>query len=142
MTISTTGGLAGRIPKTLIGGRDLDFLACCGQKKTELRAATGKGNLAQDRHVKKLRLPGKLVDCSATNKIGTELFIVRGRFGGRDLPRWAATVAKPQACCPAWENPEPRWGGPLCVAQSLTTEWGRDQRPVLSMGVGLGNKFS
>ncbi|HAL75099.1 MAG TPA: DNA topoisomerase IV subunit B [Rhodobacteraceae bacterium] len=41
------------------------------EKETQRKTAT-----------KKLRLPGKLVDCSATNRAGTELFLVEGDSAG------------------------------------------------------------
>ena len=77
-------------------GAILDFLVLRGKER--LRRRQEKETSAQDRD-EKAAPARKLVDCSATNKEGTELFIVEGEFGGRVRQDEAAT-AKPKRCCP------------------------------------------
>ena len=48
---------------------------------------------------RKLRLPGKLADCSLNSKQGTEIFIVEGDFGRR-LGQAGARPRAPGRCCP------------------------------------------
>ena len=58
---------------TKSAGAILDFLVLRAEERLRRRA---EKETQRKTATKKLRLPGKLVDCSATNREGTELFIV------------------------------------------------------------------
>ena len=64
---------------TKSAGAILDFLVLRAEER--LRRKQEK-ETARKTATKKLRLPGKLVDCSAKNRAGTELFIVEGDSAG------------------------------------------------------------
>ena len=60
-------------------GAILDFLVLRAEERLRRRQ---EKETARKSATKKLRLPGKLVDCSATNRDGTEIFIVEGDSAG------------------------------------------------------------
>ena len=64
---------------TKAAGAILDFLVLRADERLARRA---EKETARKTATKKLRLPGKLVDCSATSREGTELFIVEGDSAG------------------------------------------------------------
>ena len=70
-TISTTGLAATRNPP----GAILDFLVLRAEERLRRRQ---EKETQRKTATKKLRLPGKLTDCSANTREGTELFIVEG----------------------------------------------------------------
>jgi topoisomerase IV subunit B len=60
-------------------GAILDFLVLRAEERLKRRA---EKETQRKTATKKLRLPGKLVDCSATDRAGTEIFIVEGDSAG------------------------------------------------------------
>ena len=60
-------------------GAILDFLVLRAEERLRRRA---EKETARKTATKKLRLPGKLVDCSASSREGTEIFIVEGDSAG------------------------------------------------------------
>ncbi|MEL6782776.1 MAG: toprim domain-containing protein, partial [Pseudomonadota bacterium] len=64
---------------TKSAGAILDFLVLRAEERLRRRQ---EKETARKSATKKLRLPGKLVDCSATARDGTELFIVEGDSAG------------------------------------------------------------
>ncbi len=114
-------------------GAILDFLVLRAEerlrrkqeKETQRKTAT-----------KKLRLPGKLVDCSATNRDGTELFIVEGDSAGGSAKM--ARNRKNQALLPLR-------GKILNVLGAASNKLGTNAEIsdlTQALGVSLGSKFS
>ncbi|MFN3954672.1 MAG: DNA topoisomerase IV subunit B [Pararhodobacter sp.] len=94
------------------------------EKETQRKSAT-----------KKLRLPGKLVDCSATNRQGTELFIVEGDSAGGSAKM--ARDRRSQALLPLR-------GKILNVLGAASGKMGQNAEIndlCQALGVGLGTKF-
>jgi len=84
---------------------------------------------------RKLRLPGKLVDCSAGSKEGTEIFIVEGDSAGGSAKQ--ARNPKTQAVLPLR-------GKILNVANATAEKLSQNQMLsdlILSLGVGTGSKY-
>ncbi|MEZ5842124.1 MAG: DNA topoisomerase IV subunit B [Hyphomicrobiaceae bacterium] len=84
---------------------------------------------------RKLRLPGKLVDCAAGSKEGTEIFIVEGDSAGGSAKQ--ARNPKTQAVLPLR-------GKILNVANATAEKLSQNQMLsdlILSLGVGTGTKY-
>ncbi|MCB2117610.1 MAG: type IIA DNA topoisomerase subunit B, partial [Rhodobacteraceae bacterium] len=118
---------------TKSAGAILDFLVLRAEerlrrkqeKETQRKTAT-----------KKLRLPGKLVDCSATNREGTELFIVEGDSAGGSAKM--ARDRNKQALLPLR-------GKILNVLGAASGKIGTNQEIsdlTQALGVSLGSKFN
>ena len=118
---------------TKSAGAILDFLVLRAEerlrrkqeKETQRKTAT-----------KKLRLPGKLVDCSATNRAGTELFIVEGDSAGGSAKM--ARDRKTQALLPLR-------GKILNVLGAASSKLGSNAEIndlTQALGVGLGTRFN
>ena len=85
---------------------------------------------------KKLRLPGKLVDCSATNREGTELFIVEGDSAGGSAKM--ARERTTQALLPLR-------GKILNVLGAASSKLGTNQEIndlCQALGVSMGSRFN
>ena len=95
------------------------------EKETQRKTAT-----------KRLRLPGKLADCSNTNREGTELFLVEGDSAGGSAKM--ARNRKTQALLPLR-------GKILNVLGAASNKIGANQEIAdmcQALGVGLGSKFN
>ena len=118
---------------TKSAGAILDFLVLRAEER--LRRKQEK-ETARKTATKKLRLPGKLVDCSATNREGTELFIVEGDSAGGSAKM--ARDRKTQALLPLR-------GKILNVLGAASSKLGTNQEIsdlTQALGVGLGTKFN
>ncbi|SHI62351.1 DNA topoisomerase IV subunit B [Wenxinia saemankumensis] len=117
---------------TKSAGAILDFLILRAEERMRRRA---EKETARKTATKKLRLPGKLVDCSATNREGTELFIVEGDSAGGSAKM--ARDRKTQALLPLR-------GKILNVLGAASSKLGSNQEIsdlTQALGVGLGSKF-
>ncbi len=113
-------------------GAILDFLVLRAEERLRRRA---EKETSRKTATKKLRLPGKLVDCSATNREGTELFIVEGDSAGGSAKM--ARDRKMQALLPLR-------GKILNVLGAASAKLGQNQEIndlAQALGVGLGAKF-
>ncbi|MCP1167295.1 DNA topoisomerase IV subunit B [Limimaricola litoreus] len=118
---------------TKSAGAILDFLVLRAEER--LRRKQEK-ETARKTATKKLRLPGKLVDCSASNRSGTELFIVEGDSAGGSAKM--ARDRKTQALLPLR-------GKILNVLGAASSKLGSNQEIndlTQALGVGLGPKFN
>ena len=113
-------------------GSILDFLVLRAEERLRRRQ---EKETARKTATKKLRLPGKLVDCSATSRGGTELFIVEGDSAGGSAKM--ARDRKTQALLPLR-------GKILNVLGAASAKMGQNAEIndlCQALGVGLGSKF-
>ena len=118
---------------TKSAGAILDFLVLRAEERMRRRQ---EKETARKSATKKLRLPGKLVDCSATARDGTELFIVEGDSAGGSAKM--ARDRKTQALLPLR-------GKILNVLGAASSKLGANAEIsdlTQALGVGLGSKFN
>ena len=118
---------------TKSAGAILDFLILRADER--LRRKQEK-ETARKTATKKLRLPGKLVDCSATNRDGTELFIVEGDSAGGSAKM--ARERTTQALLPLR-------GKILNVLGAASSKLGSNQEIndlCQALGVSMGSRFN
>ncbi|MRX51127.1 DNA topoisomerase IV subunit B [Paracoccus sp. S-4012] len=113
-------------------GAILDFLVLRAEERLRRRQ---EKETARKTATKKLRLPGKLVDCSATSREGTELFIVEGDSAGGSAK--AARERATQAVMPIR-------GKILNVLGAASSKLGQNQEIAdlcQALGTGMGTRF-
>ena len=114
-------------------GAILDFLILRAEERLRRRA---EKETARKSATKKLRLPGKLVDCSNTDRSGTELFIVEGDSAGGSAKM--ARDRKTQALLPLR-------GKILNVLGAASSKLGSNAEIsdlTQALGAGMGSKFN
>ncbi len=118
---------------TKSAGAILDFLVLRAEERLRRRQ---EKETARKTATKKLRLPGKLVDCTSATREGTELFIVEGDSAGGSAKM--ARDRKTQALLPLR-------GKILNVLGAASSKLGSNQEIsdlTQALGVGLGTKFN
>ncbi|SHI04684.1 DNA topoisomerase IV subunit B [Marivita hallyeonensis] len=118
---------------TKSAGAILDFLILRAEERLRRRQ---EKETARKSATKKLRLPGKLVDCSSNTREGTELFIVEGDSAGGSAKM--ARDRKTQALLPLR-------GKILNVLGAASSKLGSNNEIndlTQALGVGLGTKFN
>ncbi|MGD9862647.1 MAG: DNA topoisomerase IV subunit B [Pseudodonghicola sp.] len=118
---------------TKSAGAILDFLVLRAEERIRRRQ---EKETQRKTATKKLRLPGKLVDCSATSRDGTELFIVEGDSAGGSAKM--ARDRKTQALLPLR-------GKILNVLGAASSKLGSNAEISdlsQALGVSLGSKFN
>jgi len=118
---------------TKSAGSILDFLVLRAEERLRRRQ---EKETQRKTATKKLRLPGKLVDCSSSVRDGTELFIVEGDSAGGSAKM--ARDRKTQALLPLR-------GKILNVLGAASSKLGTNAEIsdlTQAMGVGLGTKFN
>jgi len=118
---------------TKSAGAILDFLVLRSEERLRRRM---EKETARKSATKKLRLPGKLTDCSNSNREGTELFIVEGDSAGGSAKM--ARNRKTQALLPLR-------GKILNVLGAASSKMGQNAEIndlCQALGVGLGAKFN
>ncbi|CUH11122.1 DNA topoisomerase 4 subunit B [Jannaschia seosinensis] len=117
---------------TKSAGAILDFLVLRAEERLRRRQ---EKETARKSATKKLRLPGKLVDCSASTREGTELFIVEGDSAGGSAKM--ARDRKTQALLPLR-------GKILNVLGAASSKLGSNAEIsdlTQALGCGLGTRF-
>ena len=112
------------------------ILDCLVLRADERLARRAEKETARKTATKKLRLPGKLVDCSATSREGTELFIVEGDSAGGSAKM--ARERKLQALLPLR-------GKILNVLGAASAKMGQNSEIsdlCQALGVQMGTKFN
>jgi topoisomerase-4 subunit B len=114
-------------------GAILDFLVLRAEERLRRRA---EKETARKTATKKLRLPGKLTDCSAKNREGTELFIVEGDSAGGSAK--GARNRETQALLPL----KGKILNVLGAASSKLHENSEIRDICEALGVSMGTKFN
>ena len=118
---------------TKSAGAILDFLVLRAEERLKRRA---EKETARKTATKKLRLPGKLTDCSSKDRAGTELFIVEGDSAGGSAKM--ARNRKTQALLPLR-------GKILNVLGAASGKIGTNNEIndlCQALGVGMGTRFN
>ncbi|MCR9150568.1 MAG: DNA topoisomerase IV subunit B [Rhodobacteraceae bacterium] len=118
---------------TRSAGAILDFLVLRAEERLRRRQ---EKETQRKSATKKLRLPGKLVDCSATARDGTELFIVEGDSAGG-----SAKMARDRAT----QALLPLRGKILNVLGAASSKMGQNAEIndlCQALGTGMGTKFN
>ena len=118
---------------TRTAGAILDFLVLRAEERLRRRQ---EKETARKTATKKLRLPGKLVDCTATARDGTEIFLVEGDSAGGSAKM--ARDRKTQALLPLR-------GKILNVLGAASSKLGQNQEIAdlcQALGVGMGTRFN
>jgi topoisomerase-4 subunit B len=118
---------------TKAAGAILDFLVLRAEERLRRRQ---EKETARKSATKRLRLPGKLVDCSNSNRDGTELFIVEGDSAGGSAKM--ARDRKTQALLPL----RGKILNVLGAAGSKISTNAEINDLCQAMGVGVGTKFN
>ena len=118
---------------TKSAGAILDFLVLRAEERLRRRQ---EKETARKSATKKLRLPGKLTDCTAKSREGTELFIVEGDSAGGSAK--GARFRETQALLPL----KGKILNVLGAASNKLTSNAEIRDLCEALGVGLGTKFS
>jgi len=118
---------------TKSAGAILDFLVLRAEERLRRRA---EKETARKTATKKLRLPGKLVDCSQSARDGTELFIVEGDSAGGSAKM--ARDRKTQALLPL----RGKILNVLGAASGKLTSNAEISDLCQALGVGMGTRFT
>jgi len=118
---------------TKSAGAILDFLVLRAEERLKRRQ---EKETARKSATKRLRLPGKLVDCSSSTREGTELFIVEGDSAGGSAKM--ARDRKTQALLPL----RGKILNVLGAASNKLTSNAEISDLTQALGVGLGSKFN